>query len=78
MEIKVKNIQKTVKLDSLNYGEGFFMSSDPEDFYIIIRADYELDFDAGVYCVNLRSGELYRFDYDEEVIPVKLEATASF
>lgn len=78
MEIKVKNIQKTVKLDSLNYGEGFFMPSGPEDFYIIIQADYELDFDAGVYCVNLRSGELYRFDYDEEVIPVKLEATASF
>ena len=78
MEIKVKNTQKTVKLDSLNYGDTFFMPSDPEDFYIVIQADYELDFDAGVYCVNLRSGELYRFEYDEEVMPVKFEATASF
>lgn len=78
MEIKVKNIKKTVKLDSLKYGDTFFMPSDPEDFYIVIQADYELDFDAGVYCVNLKNGELYRFEYDEDVIPVKFEATASF
>lgn len=78
MEIKVKNIQKTVKLDSLKYGDTFFMPSDPEVFYIVIQADYELDYDAGVYCVNLKNGELYRFDECEDAIPVKLEATASF
>lgn len=78
MEIKVKNIQKTVHLGTLNYGDTCFMPSDPEDFYIVIQADYELDYDAGVYCVNLRSGELYRFDECEDVIPVKFEATASF
>lgn len=78
MEIKVKHIQKTVNLDTLKYGDTFFMPSDPEDFYIVIQADYELDFDAGVYCVNLGNGELYRFDYYADVIPVKLEATASF
>lgn len=78
MEIKVKNIQKTVHLDTLKYGDTFFMPSDPEVFYIAIEPDYELDYDAGVYCVNLKNGELYRFDCCEDVIPVKLEATASF
>lgn len=78
MEIKVKNIQKIVHLDTLKYGDTFFMPSDPEVFYIVIQPDYELDYDAGVYCVNLRNGELYRFDDCEDVIPVKFEATASF
>lgn len=78
MEIKVKNIQKTVHLDTLKHGDTFFMVSDPEDFYIVIEPDYELDYDAGVYCVNLRNGELYRFDDCEDVVPVKFEATASF
>ena len=78
MEIKVKNIEKTVKLDTLKYGDTFFMTSDPEDFYIVIEPDYELDYDAGVYCVNLRNGELYRYDDCEDVVPVKFEATASF
>ena len=78
MDITIKNIEKTVKLDALKYGDTFFMPLDPEEFYIVIQADYELDIDAGVYCVNLRNGELFRFDYDEEVMPVKFEATASF
>lgn len=78
MEIKVKSIQKTVCLSTLNYGDTCFMPSDPEDFYIVIEPDYELDYDAGIYCVNLRNGELYRFDACEDVVPVKLEATASF
>ena len=77
MDITVKNIEKTVKLDALKYGDTFFTPSDPE-FYIVIQADYELDADAGVYCVNLRNGELFRFDYYEEVMPVKFKATASF
>jgi hypothetical protein len=78
MEIKVKSIQKTVRLDTLKYGDTFFMPSCPEDFYIVIEPDYELDYDAGVYCVNLRNGELYRFDDCEDVVPVKFEATVSF
>lgn len=81
MEIKVKNTLKTVRLDTLKPGDTFALPaacSPIGDFYIVVEPDYELDYDAGVYCVLLTNGELYRFEYDEDVIPVKLEATASF
>ena len=81
MVINTKNTFKTVRLDTLKPGDTFALPTTCgpiDDFYIVVEPDYELDFDAGIYCVNLRSGELYRFEYDEEVMPVKLEATASF
>lgn len=82
MIINTKPNFKTVKVDTLKPGDTFAMPSVfrgvPEDFYIVIEPDYELDCDAGIYCVLLTNGELYRFDCSEDVIPVKLEATASF
>ena len=81
MIINAKTNFKTVKLDTLKPGDVFALPTTCgpiDDFYIVIEPDYELDYDAGVYCVLLTNGELYRFEYDQEVIPVKLEATASF
>ena len=81
MDITIKTNFKTVKLDTLKPGNVFIIPTaygTPEDFYIVIEPDYELDIDAGVYCVLLANGELYRFDCCENVTPVKLEATASF
>lgn len=83
MYIKFKNSYSTVELKTLNPGDVFVLSDDlngdPDDFYIVIEPDYELDTTvAGVYCVLLNYGELYRFLPYEDVIPVKLETTASF
>lgn len=81
MIINTKTDFKTVKLDTLKPGDVFIMPNaygTPEDFYIVIEPDYELDIDAGVYCVLLTNGELYRFDCCENVALVKFEATASF
>ena len=81
MIITTKNNFKTVKLDTLKPGDTFALPTTlgvPDDFYIVVEPDYELDIDAGVYCVLLTNGELYRFDCYEDVIPIKLEATASF
>lgn len=81
MIINTKTNFKTVVLDTLKPGDVFIIPNahgTPEDFYIVIEPDYELDIDAGVYCVLLTNGELYRFDCCENVTPVKFEATASF
>lgn len=81
MVINTKNSFKTVGLDTLNPGDTFALPAAvgvPNDFYIVIEPDYELDYESGIYCVRLDNGELYHFDCYEDVIPVKLDATASF
>ena len=82
MYINFKNSHPTVELKTLNPGDVFVLADlhgDPDEFYIVIEPDYELDTTgAGVYCVLLNNGELYRFLPYEDVIPVKLETTASF
>lgn len=81
MNIKFKNSYSTVELKTLNPGDVFVLSDmdkNPDEFYIVIEPDYELDETVGVYCVLLNNGELYRFLSYEDVIPVKLETTASF
>lgn len=82
MNIKFKNSYSIVELKTLNPGDVFALSDmdkiTPDEFYIVIEPDYELDKTTGVYCVLLNNGELYRFLSYEDVIPVKLETTASF
>lgn len=84
MYIEFKNSYSTVELKTLNPGDVFVLADfngdgNPDEFYIVIEPDYELDTTAaGVYCVLLNNGELYRFLPYEDVIPVKLKTTASF
>lgn len=78
MNIRIKNFHTTVELSTRKPGDVFTHPDNTNTFYIVIEPDYELDCDAGVYCVALKSGELYCLGETREVIPVDFEATASF
>lgn len=78
MRIDVKNTYATTTLDTRFPGDIFALADCLNVFYIVIEPDYGIDANNGVYCVDLKSGDLYRFYGEREVIPVELSAVASF
>lgn len=78
MKITTKHTHPITTLDSRVPGDVFTFPETPNSYYIIVEPDYELDEGAGVYCVDLETGELFRYDEFKEIIPVVFEATASF
>ena len=78
MKIDIKSTRPTFPLATREHGDVFTRADNPGDFYIVIRPDYELDDCAGIYCVDLKNGELYCFSGDREVIPVSFEGTATY
>lgn len=78
MIINIENSYPTVPLATADPGDVFARVDAPETFYIVIRPDYKLNNDAGIYCVELKSGELYCFSGERRVIPVSFEGTATF
>ena len=78
MKINIKNTRPVTTLDTRNPGDVFTRPDTPDTFYIVIKPDYELDDYAGIYCVDLKDGELFCFSGDREVIPVSFEGTATY
>lgn len=78
MRINVKTTYATTTLDTRFPGDIFALSDCLNTFYIVIEPDYKINANNGVYCVDLKSGDLYRFDREREVIPVELSAVVSF
>lgn len=78
MKIDVETNYPTVELDTRFPGDIITLPDNPRAFYIVIEPDYGLDANNGIYCADLQSGDLYRFDGEREVIPVDFSATASF
>jgi len=78
MKINIKNSRLTFPLNTREFGDVFTRPDTPDTFYIVIRPDYELDDYAGIYCVDLKNGELFCFSGDREIIPVSFEGTATY
>ena len=78
MKIDVKDSYATTTLGTRFPGDIITLPDSPRAFYIVIEPDYGLDENNGIYCADLQSGDLYRFDEEREVIPVEFSATASF
>lgn len=78
MKINVKNSRPVTTLDTREPGDVFAKPDNPDIFYIVIKPDYELEEYAGIYCVDLKNGELYCFSGDREIIPVSFEGTATY
>lgn len=78
MKITTKNSRPTFPLATREPGDIFVRPDEPDVFYIVIRPDFELDENSGVYCVELNDGELYCFASSREIIPVSFEGTATF
>ena len=78
MKINIKNSRPIMTLKTQSPGGVFARPDRPDSFYIVIRPDYELDESAGIYCVDLKDGELYCFSGAREIIPISFEGTVTY
>jgi hypothetical protein len=75
MDIKFKNVAKTELFCNIEVGECFVVDFNTPD-QIICMKTFEDPVGGDANTVDLQTGEVYHFDDDEEVIPLKVQITA--